>query len=299
MTCHDHSAGWVLGFHTAQLNRESHYPGGSSNQLTALHEAGYFSNPTAPEPNLLPALAKADDKEVSLEFRVRSYLDANCSQCHNPNGLAQGELDARYETPTEFSNLIRGMLNSPELGDDVLMIQPGAPEHSMLLSRIQTRGAGQMPPMGSNELDPSAIELITEWIETGLADYKTYAEWRVTEFGTENADLSEPNEDADQDGASNLLEYLTHTDPQVAGDAWKISLVLDSGLLKLQIPRLRNRSFQIQYTDDLYALEGPEWKPLNHPVNRPFFSSEDLLENLTLDLDSSPGRIYRALLVAP
>lgn len=299
MACHDHSAGWALGFHTAQLNREFHYPGGSANQLTALHEAGYFSNSTAPEPNLLPALAKADDKEVSLEFRVRSYLDANCSQCHNPNGLAQGDLDARYETPTEFSNLIRGMLNSPELGDDVLMIQPGAPEHSMLLSRIQTRGAGQMPPMGSNELDPAAIELITEWIETGLADYQTYGEWRVAEFGSENADLSEPTEDADQDGASNLLEYLTHTNPRVAGDAWKISLVLDSGSLTLQIPRLKNRSFQIQYTDDLHALGGADWKPLNHPVNRPFFSSEDVLESLNLDLDKRPGRVYRALLVAP
>ena len=299
MACHDHSAGWALGFHTAQLNREFHYPGGSANQLTALHEAGYFSDSTAPEPNLLPALAKADNKEVSLEFRVRSYLDANCSQCHSPNGLAQGELDARYETPTEFSNLIRGMLNSPELGADVLMIQPGALEHSMLLSRIQTRGAGQMPPMGSNELDPAAIELITEWIETGLADYKTYAEWRVAEFGSENADLSEPTEDADQDGASNLLEYLTHTNPRVAGDAWKISLVLDSGSLTLQIPRLKNRSFQIQYTDDLHALEGAEWKPLNHPVNRPFFSSEDVLESLNLDLDKRPGRVYRALLVAP
>lgn len=111
--------------------------------------------------------------------------------------------------------------------------------------------------------------------------------------------MSEPTEDADQDGASNLLEYLTHTDPQVAGDAWKISLVLDSGSLTLQIPRLKNRSFQIQYTDDLHSLGGADWKPLNHPVNRPFFSSKDVLESLNLDLDKRPGRVYRALLVAP
>lgn len=299
LTCHDRSAGWALGFHTAQLNREFNYPNGTANQLTALHEAGYFSNPEPPRPNLLSALAPATASEVSLEFRVRSYLDANCAQCHSPEGLSQGEFDARYETPTSTAQLIHGILNSAGPGGQMELIRPGAPEHSMLLRRIQRRGPGQMPPVGSNELDPTAIALITEWIETGLADYQTYEEWQINEFGAVDAELSGPAEDSDNDGANNLLEYLTRTDPNDESDFWVIQMKVESGQVRLEFERLSNRSFEIQFADTLNTDDEVEWQTLNHPVNQPFFGSENVLESLTVDLENSPGRFYRVRATAP
>ena len=45
------------------------------------------------------------------------------------------------------------------------LIAPGAPERSLLLDRMQRRGHGQMPPIGTNQIDRPAVELIREWIQ--------------------------------------------------------------------------------------------------------------------------------------
>jgi len=36
----------------------------------------------------------------------------------------------------------------------------------MLAKRIQARGVPRMPPLATNELDPNAQKLISEWIST-------------------------------------------------------------------------------------------------------------------------------------
>ncbi|ATC64659.1 hypothetical protein CMV30_12210 [Nibricoccus aquaticus] len=174
LQCHTPAGGHALSFNTAQLNRSHVHNGVSENQLTALAAAGYFTTATVPSPATLPALAPADDASASLEKRTRSYLAANCVQCHQPGGAAQGLWDARFSTSTASAGLLDGPLVNNFSDPANRVIAPADTAHSMLLTRISTRGAHQMPPLGSNELDASAINLLTAWInELGLATINT------------------------------------------------------------------------------------------------------------------------------
>ena len=166
LQCHSVVTGGALGFRTAQLNRTFAYDAGTANQLTALANAGYFTTAGVPDPATLRALAPAGDTSATLEHRARSYLAANCVQCHQPGGAALGLWDARIETPTSSAGLIDGpLINSGGDRANRVMV-PVDPAHSMLLTRISTRGAGQMPPLASNELDAADIALVTAWINS-------------------------------------------------------------------------------------------------------------------------------------
>jgi uncharacterized repeat protein (TIGR03806 family) len=164
LQCHTPVAGQALSFNTAQLNGSHTYGSGPANQLTALANAGYFTTSTIPAPATLRALAAATDTSATLEYRVRSYLAANCVQCHQPGGAAQGLWDARIATATASAGLVNGPLidNGGDTANRV--IAPGDLLHSMLLSRISTRGLNQMPPLASNEIDAVDVGLVTAWI---------------------------------------------------------------------------------------------------------------------------------------
>jgi uncharacterized repeat protein (TIGR03806 family) len=164
LTCHTQAGGYALSFNTRQLNRSHPFPGGSANIITTLAQAGYLT-PDAPPPTAaLPALAATDDLAQSLEHRARSYLDANCSQCHQPGGNALGHWDARASVPLTLANLINGPLidNGGDAANRVIV--PGDPLHSRLLQRMARRGPGQMPPLASNERDFVGETLLTQWI---------------------------------------------------------------------------------------------------------------------------------------
>jgi glucose/arabinose dehydrogenase/mono/diheme cytochrome c family protein len=164
LTCHASQAGFARSFNTAQLNRDFDFPGGIANQLTALEQAGYLSG-TLPDPSALPALAAADDTSASLEVRVRSYLEANCAQCHRSGGAALGNWDARFSTPTSLAGIIDGALVNN--GGDPLnrVIAAGDETHSRMLQRIAGNGATRMPPLATNVRDSAAEQLLSDWIQ--------------------------------------------------------------------------------------------------------------------------------------
>ena len=169
LACHTAVGGFGLGFNTVQLNRDFGYAGGVSNQLRFFSDAGFFSNAVT-QPHSLRALATATDESASLEWRVRSYLAANCASCHQPGGLGLGSWNASVTNFTAQSGLIHGLLANNFGNTNNRVIVPGSVSNSMLLTRVSTRGISQMPPLASSVLDTQAIALLSRWITNDLAN---------------------------------------------------------------------------------------------------------------------------------
>ena len=161
LNCHTDVAGGVLGFNTWQLNGNGD---GTRNQMEMLALYGYFGDTAIPDTKTLGAYAKADDTKVSVDWRARSYLAANCVQCHQPGGIVQGRWDARPTIRTAAAGIIDGPLVTNRGDPLTKVLVPGDPTHSMLLKRVMAQDAPRMPQIATNELDPNAQKLLTEWI---------------------------------------------------------------------------------------------------------------------------------------
>ena len=168
LACHTAVGGFGLGFNTVQLNRDFGYAGGVSNQIAFLGAVGIFSNAVT-DVNSLRALAAATNESASLEWRVRSYLAANCASCHQPGGLGLGSWTANLTNSTLSAGLIHGLLANNFGNTNARVIVPGSLSNSMLLTRLSVRGISQMPPLASSVLDPQAIALLSRWITNDLA----------------------------------------------------------------------------------------------------------------------------------
>lgn len=162
LTCHNRAAGGLLGVNTRQLNRPGH---DGVNQLATWNAQGLFDPPVDTERlNDLPRLPAYDDDNVSVENRIRSYLDANCSHCHRPGAMAFASYDARYEIPLERQNVIYGRPINDYGIDRARYVKPNDPWRSMLLVRLQKTDTMKMPPLGRNVVDQRAVNLMHAWI---------------------------------------------------------------------------------------------------------------------------------------
>ena len=167
LTCHTANAGLVLGVKTRQLNRDLTYPSGvTDNELRAWNHIGLFDT-NLDEAGIkgIPALANTADTTRSLEDRARSYLDANCAQCHRPRGTV-AYFDARYDTPLAQQNLIEGRVLIYERIDSPRIIAPNDIWRSILFMRTDTTEAFKMPPLARNQVDGQGMALLRQWIES-------------------------------------------------------------------------------------------------------------------------------------
>jgi uncharacterized repeat protein (TIGR03806 family) len=167
LTCHTARAGYVLGLNARQMNHDFTYPSGTSNnELREWNRLGLFAPAiTQQELSALPTLAAADDTSRSLEDRVRSYLDANCSYCHRPGGTV-ANFDARYETPLADQALIDGPVLIDQGIDRPRVISPHDIWRSIMFMRVNTVGDIRMPPVGRETIDTRDVNLLREWIES-------------------------------------------------------------------------------------------------------------------------------------
>lgn len=164
--CHNSSAGYVLGLRARQLNRDFQYrpEAPAVNQLVAWSSWGLIDaqiDNTAAA--LTPKLASVTDESVSLEERVRSYWDGNCSMCHAGSDGSVPGWDARFDTPLPEQGLIMPPRN-PSV-DAQQLISPGDPQASFIYQRGDTVERGlSMPPLGRNTVDATYVEVLTDWI---------------------------------------------------------------------------------------------------------------------------------------
>lgn len=167
LTCHTKGAGGVLGPKARQLNHPFTYPSGvTDNELRAWNHAGLFE-PGLDENTLgtIPTLARLDDTSRPLEERARSYLDANCANCHRPGGTV-ANFDARYEVPLAKQGLIEGPVLIDEGLDHAHAIAPRDVWRSIVFLRINTLEGMKMPPVARQEPDHTGIDLMRQWIES-------------------------------------------------------------------------------------------------------------------------------------
>ena len=167
LACHTANAGYVLGVKTRQLNHDFVYPTGTTdNELRAWNHLGLFdTNLNEAALTNFPKLAGADDETRTLEDRARSYLDANCANCHRPHGTV-AYFDARYDTPLVQANLINGPVLIDERIDHPHIIAPNDIWRSILFMRANTTEPFKMPPLARNTIDEPGMKLMRQWIES-------------------------------------------------------------------------------------------------------------------------------------
>jgi len=294
LRCHTPAGGLAVGFNTPQLNRDVHFGDSPANQIQALYHAGYLHTNPAPV-HTLKALAPSTNSTYSQEYRVRSYLAANCAQCHQPGASAFGSWDARITTPLSAAGIVDGPLLNSLGNPDNRVVKPGILDESMLLTRIATFGPGRMPPIDSNLMDTQAVHLLSTWITNDLPSFRTFSDWQTLYFT--NSLEAGLDADPDQDGAINLLEYLTSSNPLLAADVWTMAARQETEKIVLTFPHLANRGFELQVSSNLSDPNG--WLPWDAPENRPLFSGTNFQANISIPLTNTPVQFYRLRIYEP
>jgi uncharacterized repeat protein (TIGR03806 family) len=191
MVCHSRAANYVLGLTELQMNKVHDYGGVRENQLSVLAHLGVLHLGALEETkNAVREESKAKglserqidkhldrltahsrlvdpyDPKQDLNLRARSYLHANCAQCHVEAGGGNAQMELEFTTALAKTRLIDVKPLHHTFGlPDARLIAPGHPERSVLLLRMSHREAGHMPPLATSTVDREAVKLMRDWIK--------------------------------------------------------------------------------------------------------------------------------------
>jgi len=172
--CHTEAAGGTLALESAQLNLDHALsptvdgnPDSAAsdpqivNQIDFLINEGYVSSDTGSRIAAYPTLEELENTDLPIDERVLSYLHVNCSSCHRgERSVGRANWDARYITAHGDKELCNV---APLVGVHSFIEQLIWPA---LWQRANIRGSSfDMPPVGSQLVDPLARTLLAEWID--------------------------------------------------------------------------------------------------------------------------------------
>jgi hypothetical protein len=174
LQCHTAPANYVLGVNARQLNGNFNYPNGvTDNQLRALNRTGLLY-PAINEADItnVEQLSSLTNTAASYEQRARSYLDANCAQCHIQPGGSGPTFDARYDIPLTNQMIINVPAVKGNFGyDNVNIVTPDDIWRSSIYYRMNeadllTPPSTQMPPLARYLIDTNAVQVMADWINS-------------------------------------------------------------------------------------------------------------------------------------
>ena len=156
-----------IGPKARHLNKEYSYMGGGKNQLLAWQENEILTG--LPALQDVPRNALWNDLGSDLNHKARSYLDINCSHCHNEVGPADTSgLFLEPDTPfgTSMGKCKMPIAAGTGTGGYTFGIVPGNPGESIFTYRIaSTNPAEMMPELGRSLAHAEGVDLIRDWIE--------------------------------------------------------------------------------------------------------------------------------------
>jgi hypothetical protein len=161
LTCHTRLPERVLGFSAIQLSHT-----GAGWTMSSLSAAQKLSVPQ-PAGYRIPG--------NGTERAALGYLHGNCGHCHNatvwgetfqtPYDLRVGVGDTEVEDVGAYRTAVGVPVETFFAPGVTMRIAPGAPWSSCVFYRMNQRGNGeQMPPFGTEEVDPDGLAAVEKWI---------------------------------------------------------------------------------------------------------------------------------------
>ncbi len=165
LTCHNAVAGGLLGVRVAELDRTVTLANNQNvNQLQQMANQNLIVMPTL-DANIVWQDPLGD---APLEQRARSYLAANCSYCHRPNGMSGTSTNFMYGTALADMGACNVAPTRGNFGNSsAKIIAPGDANNSMISMRMHSvTDSERMPPIGRTQVDTQGAAVVDAWINS-------------------------------------------------------------------------------------------------------------------------------------
>jgi hypothetical protein len=109
-----------------------------------------------------------------VERAALGYLHSNCGSCHHAGGVPNVSLLLKVldgQTTPEATDTYATSVDKPTTSTVAWTcagcdrVEPGNPDASAMFMRSEIRGTGQMPPVGTELVHPTGLDVLRAWIE--------------------------------------------------------------------------------------------------------------------------------------
>jgi uncharacterized repeat protein (TIGR03806 family) len=161
-----HQSGGVFQPIGPKARNLNHLGPAGVNQLADWSAKGILTG--APAPDAAPHVPPAFDASADIGLRARAYLDINCAHCHKADGGASNSglfLGWNETSPRGWGVHKRPTAAGKATGNNFYVIEPGHPDQSIMVSRMEATEPGmRMPELSRSTVDEKGVALIREWI---------------------------------------------------------------------------------------------------------------------------------------